>query len=85
MAQKYAENAHNIYSTDHKAVAGKDSWHDQDLTQLSQMRGFLPNDHMIIKSISEQSGMLGTLLSVDNLYSYGQLFHWVFATPRNFV
>lgn len=85
MAQKCAENAHNIYSTDHKAVAGKDSWHEQDLTQLSQMRGFLPNDHMIIKvfrSNRECSELycLLTTCTVD-----GQLFHWVFATPRNFV
>lgn len=69
-ARKCVENAHNIYSTHHKAVAVKDSWHYEDLTQLSQeMRGFLPNGHMIIKSISEQSGMLVTLLSVHYLYS----------------
>ena len=28
----------NIYSTHHKAVAVKDSWHYEDLTQLSQKR-----------------------------------------------
>ena len=27
VAQKCVENADNIYSTDHKAVAVKDSWH----------------------------------------------------------